>query len=397
MESCCAAIVHDVRLCTALWQTSTRERIGPRNLVFTVNSLARPITSRLPVCKILWLLVCTALVGACGSGDYADAGRYANYLERLASQLGDLPSVDEPTLQSFPSQRELNLSIERQVIDVAEFARLHACDLGDLVGTRNSPLGRVAGPVALLMQDQRWLRLGPGCVGQGQDWLADVLAAKKRSLPQRFWNAVLAGDEFNRVMSTAQPLGKSIEAEANEQQSPDRALRDLLDHQQALAALTINESLLNDTLKAMAQGQSIGGMRQRWRSLRMSLRRAANGLNRESERLCRNNKPTPKAKILRQVFDNHYVSDLQPQFAAHYGADQATVQALRQLQQRLADVAPESFTQWYATTLDPENLDAEWQRTQAALRGHALAWQRLWTHCGMPLSPLAPEAAAAQD
>lgn len=365
--------------------------------MLAVNSFARSFNKTLTVSKTAALLLCAVLVGACGSGDYADAGRYANYLERLASQLGDLPEVVEPSLHSFPTQRELSLAIERQVIDVAEFARLHACDLGDLVGERNSPLGRVAGPVALLVQDQRWLRLGPGCVGQGQDWLADVLAAKERSLPQRFWNAVLAGDEFNRVMSTAQPLGKSDGEGAAELQSPDRALIDLLDHHQALAALTLNESLLNDTLKALAQGESIGGMRQRWRSLRLNLRRAANGLNRESERLCRNNTPTPKAKILRQVFDNHYVSDLQPRFAAHYGTDQATVQALRQLQQRLVGVAPQSFTQWYAATLDPQNLDAEWQATQAVLRGHALAWQRLWTHCGMPLSPLAPKTTAAQD
>lgn len=365
--------------------------------MLAVNSFARSFDQALTFSKTTGLLLCAVLVGACGSSDYADAGHYENYLERLATQLGDLPKTDEPSLQSFPTQRELSLAIERQVIDVTEFARLHACDLGDLVGERNSPLGRVAGPVALLVQDQRWLRLGPGCVAQGQDWLTDVLSAKERSLPQRFWNAVLAGDEFGRVMSTAQPLGGSAREEARSQQSPARGLRDLLDHQQALAALTLNESLLNGTLKELAQGESIGGMRQRWRLLRVSLRRAANGLNRESERLCRNNKPTPKAKILRQVFDTHYVNDLQPQFAAHYGADQATVQALRQLQQRLAEVAPEGFTQWYAATLDPQNPEAEWQRTQTALRGHALAWQRLWTRCGMPLSPLAPNAPAAQD
>lgn len=362
-----------------------------------VNCFARLVNKARTVGKVAGLLLCSVLVGACGSGDYADAGRYANYLERLASQLGDLPNVDEPALQSFPTQRELSLAIERQVIDVAQFARLHACDLGDLVGERNSPLGRVAGPVALLVQDQRWLRLGPACVSQGQDWLVEVLAAKERSLPKRFWNAVLGGDEFNRVMSTAQSLGNSVGGEAGEQQSPARALRDLLDDHQALGALALNESLLNDRLKALAQGESIGGMRQRWRSLRLNLRRAASGLNRESERLCRNNTPTPKAKILRQVFDTQYVNDLQPQFAAHYGADQATVQALRQLQERLAEVAPENFSQWYAVTLDPENPEAEWQRTQVALRDHALAWQRLWTHCGMPLSPLAPDAAAAQD
>ncbi len=365
--------------------------------MLTLKSFARSFYKTLTVSKTAGLLLCAVLVGACGSGDYADAGRYGNYLERLANQLGDLPKGDEPALQSYPTQRELTLAIERQVIDVTQFARLHACDLGDLVGERNSPLGRVAGPVALLVQDQRWLRLGPGCVGQGQDWLVEVLAAKESSLPKRFWNAVLAGDEFNRVMSTAQPLGRSDGEEPLEQQSPARALRDLLDDHQALAALTLNESLLNDRLKALAQGESIGGMRQRWRALRLNLRRAAGGLNRESERLCRNNTPTPKAKILRQVFDTQYVNDLQPQFAAHYGADQATVQALRQLQERLAAVAPETFAQWYAVTLDPENPEAEWQRTQAALRDHALAWQRLWTHCGMPLSPLAPGAAAAQD
>ena len=350
-----------------------------------------------PWAKVATVLLWTLLAAACGNGDYQDAGRYTDYLERLANQLGDLPRSEEPALQSFPTQRELSLTIERQVIDVAEFARVHTCDLGDLVAERNSPMGRVAGPVALLVQDQRWLRLGPACVRQGQDWLADVLVAKRANLPQRFWNAVLAGDEFARLMSSAQRRGGTNSAAATDLLAPDRALRDLLDQHQALASLTLNDSVLNGILKTLAQGQSIGGMRQRWHSLRLNLGRVARGLNRESQRLCRNNKPTPKAKILRQVFDTYYVNGLQPQFAARYGADQATVQALRQLQQRLEQVAPASFARWYEATLNPENPEAEWQRTQAALRGHALAWQRLWTQCGMPLAPLAPGSSAAQD
>lgn len=344
-----------------------------------------------------WFVLGSILVlilGGCGSGQDDAAGRYADYLERLENQLGTLPAGDEAALLSFPRQRELTLQIERQVIDVADFARVHSCDLGDLVGERNSALGRVAGPVALLMQDQRWLRLGPACVGQGQDWLEEILAAKEQSLPQRFWNAVVAGDEFNQLMSAARGLGDDPDVTL---QPADVALRDLLDHHQALASLTLNDRLLNASLQSLSQGESIGSMRQRWRSLRLNLGRVSRGLNRESEQVCRNGKPTPKAKILRQVFDKQYVDILQPEFARHYGADQATVRALHQLTQRLQPQAPEVFTHWYQQTLNPENPQAEWQRTQATLRGHALAWQKLWTHCGMPLAPLAPGAAPAQD
>ncbi len=349
----------------------------------------------LPLGPLLALILCFQSCTDSSSPTVAIHALETQYLKRLGNVLELALSVgraQNTALVPFPRRRALKLPVTPLSIDVAQFAQLHGCDLGDLAASRSSSLGRVAGPVELLAQDQRWVQQAPSCAATGVPWLSDVVAAKRANLPLRFWNAVVAGAELSHAMS----LAGSTAADTVLPVYPDQALRGLADNWVQLSQASLATSVLNSNLQQLANSYPFGAQRLRWLQQRNTLAQAAHGLTQGAAKICRNNQPTPKAKILRRVFNRFYREGIQPELARRYSAEQQSLAALARLLNELrgalelSDVDKQpvvEFTRWYRLTLDTGSAESEWRQTQLAVREHAAAWQSLWQQCGMPLAP----------
>ena len=110
--------------------------------------------------RVCWpLILCLAGCAPAGPDEVL-----ADYLERVARVTGSAPRLESPGPRpSYPARRALRVEVPGRSIDVGEFFDLHGCDMGALVGFRNSPLGRVQTASQRLGYEAAWLPAACRC------------------------------------------------------------------------------------------------------------------------------------------------------------------------------------------------------------------------------------------
>jgi hypothetical protein len=305
------------------------------------------------------------------------------YLQRLSEAL-DRPVVTAPTEQlQYPARRSLLLPIPPLNISVAEFARLHACDMGGLVGARNGSLARLALDSQRLLYEVNWLQAALACIEQGQDWLTPLLEQKVASLPDLFWNATFASTEMSQAM------GQSAAAVKHSSQADEhfRMLADLLESglQQHLQPL---ENHFEKTLRQLTLTARIGERRRYWSTLRAQLEAASVALTQRQPAVCLSGLPNNRSRRLLAVFQRYYVSQWQVEFSQLLSADEQWLTALARSVDLLQSSAPLEFQTWYDNTLSRHSASSEWQLTRQAVTDHVKAWQGLFEQCGIDVASL---------
>jgi hypothetical protein len=336
--------------------------------------------ARVSVWRVLgWLSL--GWLGGCAA-DAPDAD-LQDYRQRVARVLAaDIVPVPEPAGPAYPLRRALRVEIPRSEIDLGEFFDLHGCDMGALVGFRNSPLGRTQGASQRLGYEAAWLAAARRCAA-APTWVEARSAAKQAQLPALFWNALFAGDEMRIAAGASQPIPAGDFA---------WLLREFADQFDALERGTFQLDTFERALAELRTGSRIGPARQAWARWRAELTAVARVLDTEADRVCRNGRPTPRARNLSNVFARFYIEGLQPRLAAEMRGQEAWIRELAALLARLEPVAGAAFADWYGAALAPQSARSEWSRTQAAVLVHARAWQRLFSTCGLD-----PAAAVRQD
>lgn len=317
----------------------------------------------------------------------------ATYLERLAGVLdqpvGAMAASDEraaasaPSATPWPSRRALVLTVAPHSVDGLEFLQAHGCDLGGLIGYRNSPLGRTQRASQRLAYEVEWLRVAAAC-RDAPAWVAALMAEKRSDLPRLFWNATLGSDEFRVAAGRSRPAGLGDFA---------YLLRSLQDQQRALSQPTptgFDGVALEDALGELSRASHIGPARAGWAVQRRVLDTAAGVITDAASRVCPQGRSTPRSRYLGNVFARFYVGALQPMLAASQQRDAAWVDALNALGEALLPVAPQAFLEWRAEVVDPGNPQSEWARTRQAVVAHAKAWQQLFAACAIDPRSLAP-------
>lgn len=330
---------------------------------------------------VLTTLVLLAAAGCQPSGPDAVLSDYVTRVARIVEQ-PVLPAPPE-ALMPYPDARDLSVDIPRRTIDIAEFFELHGCDMGALVGLRNSPLGRLQTPSQRLGYEAAWLAALARCGGGAADWAQTLGDDKRALLPALFWNATFAAPELRTAMGGA---GAAPDADLAD------LLRSLHDSYRALGAGSFDLSALEQTLARLRTGSWVGPARQRWLQWRRHLQATSALLGPAAPRLCLNQQPTPRSRRLQNVFLGFYVEQIQPELAREMGRHAAWIEEIERLTGALGPVVPEPFQQWYAAVLDPAEPGSEWQRTRLAVTDHARAWQRLLAACGIE-----PGAGVRQD
>ncbi|XOV85057.1 MAG: DUF3080 family protein [bacterium] len=327
---------------------------------------------------IVFVLLMPLLSGCGGPESSGDL-----YLQRISQAL-DRPLTTTPTaLVQYPARRHLLRQIPSLNISVAEFARLHACDMGGLVGARNGSLARLALDSQRLLYELTWLQAADVCIRQGQAWLEPLVEQKRASLPDMLWNATFASAELSTAM------GQSTAA-ANHSPGADEHFRMLADL--ISSGLDQNPELLRahfeETLRQLTLSARIGERRQYWSILRAQLQAASAALTQREPAVCLSGRPNDRSRRLLAVFQRYYVAQWQVEFSQRLSADERWLSALARSVELLQTSASVEFLQWYNHTLNNHSERSEWQRTRQAVRDHVQAWQGLFEQCGIDVASL---------
>ena len=322
--------------------------------------------------KLLALIVTGWLsLTACVDAEQRDF----EYVERLAYALGGVYEAEGfPPLVRYPTRRALTLAVVDERINLLEFADLHRCDLGALVGERNSPQNRLAGAAQRFEYEREFLRRAQGCESEA---VQAVLEQKRTALNLHAWNAIFAGHEMQLAMGFAQPQTAVPDMEVM------AALLALVNDVDDTSAPEIDVTALLQRLSV----SSIGNRRAEWQLWRQNLTLARQLLARRT--VCLSGEPTPKARHAVAVFRRYYVQGLQVEAAAKLAEDRRWLAALAKTLDSL-HVAPSEFVNFYERVFAGVP-GSEWSRTEAAFTAHAKAWDTFLAECGLSVRDIAED------
>lgn len=328
-----------------------------------------------------WLLAALLLtLCACRPTPPAEA-LLDDYLAQLEHSLhqprAEISPLPRPT---FPERRHLRQELTDVQVDWLEYWDFRHCGLSELIGERNSVLGRHMTDSGALHLDGRIIRRLRDCIateedGALRDRARELLAAKRRQWPARLWNATLASKEMQRFWSYAtRPLSLHPPSTA--------PVKDTLTFwQQLTPRLTTDQPWPSrkalETHFAHLRNR-LGGATLKAQWLLVQRLEEANQM---LERAAREKSPCPRGHpadtLASRLQPGLYADDIQPYSA---GVDSHSRELYR------------AFAQWLATQPGEwQDLLApfmrQWRHLQQAhaqaSRVHAKHWQAVFSACKM--------------
>lgn len=355
---------------------------------------------------LLLLLVVIAMAGCeqrRGSREMLD-----NYLWRLENVTGlsaRWPREEELRVPGPPRKRLRMIETSEFEIGMLDFLSLQGCGLGEVIGWRNSSLGRVMPPSQRIVYELKFLGAADECIAalraDGEAELAAQLAEaavrKRRELPLVFWNGLFAGDEFAALFSVSAPPPGPDEV-GPELQS---LLQSLLDVEAQLRSwresiadpagpdVVYDGTGFENALAALNGSRAGGGLLRALSELGAYLDSAAELIENalRAKALCPMRKTTERGRYLRNVFDLFYAGEVQPYAVPVHRYGQGILSALARIRESTA-VAPAADGEEYWSNWLGMGTASAWGRFQHALDRHTRAWQLALGEC--QLMPTAP-------
>ncbi len=319
------------------------------------------------------------LVSACGRIPLTD--RLADYREEVASLVVAEPdAVDAaPKAARLPSRRERRIEVEDHRTSGRNFLAMQGCRLGELVGQRNSALGRVMVPSRRLRYEAEVLEVAADCLTdleeERAEALREIVTSKRGELSAHVWNAVWMGVEMEAYLgASANPFAVAARGDASAGlaaalevlERPTRSAEDAAELERALELLS----------REAPAGPVIAGLDAAARELSLvsALLPAgeAGGCSVERRRLSR-------------LFESRYLP-LQAEVAQHdrwMAWRFERLDALFAASQRGLPAVPESMQAYRRGVLSPTEPDGVWRRYRRAILQHADAWRPTLVACGV--------------
>lgn len=335
-------------------------------------------------------LLASLLLAGCARDPVASL--YADYLARLERVTGitvPAEALATDTLR-YPRGRERRLSVPEVPGNVLEIFRLGRCDIGQLIAERNSILGRHADAATRLAIGGRMARRLRGCGkrldAEGADAEAlqtrvdELLAQKSEELSALAWNASLGhqsmADWWSPSAGPLQPTEAAMPGDGLEQLSI------------AVEAALAGERERADTAFSAAyrqlEQQRYGGAWIQAAQTSLAGLAAAEAMldDIDTQRLCPQQRPTPKARVLQTILQQRYFEKIQP--------------LLAELDRNAERMREHLEALWSETEATPPAAvahfrDQVWTAGGSGLseslvqhsRAHAAAWKRLLDACGL--------------
>jgi len=332
------------------------------------------------------MLLCSVLLGCTPERDAESM--LENYLWRLSNVLElDVPASTLSTLTPLPRTRDRRLSVSAFEIGLLDFLSVQGCSLGELVGYRNSSLGRVMPDSQRLVYEIDFVdsvdrcvpRLDPQSDVELIHQLSTVRDRKYAEIGIHFWNAIFAGPEFGQLFSASAALPNPDQVD----QTPaalaaSQQLLALLSHSdpRAAPALALDRAQLESALAQLSAGGAGGQLRQRIAVLQDTLVRATLMLNQatDARAICPMQRPTERGRTLRNVFDLFFAGDIQPYAVPIFNHGVLLLDALTALRERGAVSPPPAMQGFWQQALGTDK-SSEFGRFKRVWQGHIKAWQ----------------------
>jgi hypothetical protein len=340
-----------------------------------------------------YLVLLSALsLAACGPADDGLALQ-ADYLQRLNNAVEGDGAEDfqrEQLLRyRMPARRERLVEIPEIRIGLLDLLiDVRRCPaLQQRISLRNSSLGKQLQASSRLAYEGDLLRALQACsraLQRGADTelranLDSLAEQKRRQLPAVFWNALNASPEVERYLRFAdQALPRSP--------GEDDAALDALGQLAGLGSvlpqdLPPSAAQLDPWFFALHSSDQGGQLITSLSSLGHSLNQAGQLLEQRLQRRppCPQGRPTPRGRILQNVFVKFYAGGLQPYLAQVHQRGQRWSESLLQLS--AAPQAPPATRHYLLSLAGPgESL---WEEFQQANGRHVRAWQQILKSCGL--------------
>jgi hypothetical protein len=329
-----------------------------------------------------------------------------NYTERVARVLEEPIHTHFDTAANiplFPPRRDRLLPLTDLRQGPIEVLALRHCDLLGLIAERNSSLGKVMRPSKQLVYEIRLLhqvrecrtRLDstPDADPQLRRQIEDIYTLKARELPAVLWNAIYASSEMEANFSRGDPaLPRPGKDGADGSEATLRSLQALADLQTLISTPNWTPPQQLQDLEQHYQALNANRFGSQWlRSLWLltrTLEQTAQALERREQRasLCPQQRPTPRARILLNVFRLYYAGDVQPYLARVHRSGQRWKALHEQLLRQLPATPQMQEYRWHIFA--DANPDSLWQRYNRARDHHTRSWQATLRNCQlMPGSP----------
>ncbi len=322
------------------------------------------------------------------------SNRLANSLDSDAELNLDIPLVIPP----YPYRRERIRPVPDLRQGLIEVLNLRHCQLINLIAERNSSLGKVMPPSRQMVYEIRLL-FGLGrCLqtlhqsDSDPDLLAqvnDIFQIKKAGFEASLWNGIFTSDAIERNFSRSEP---PLSLNDDDGFSQSRQALIMLNRIAALNS-DINTGQINwtepdylDQLEPHYQALSSLRYGSRWlRSLYLityTLNHTADVIEQRLKQrpLCYNKQATPKALIVKNVFNKYYAGQLQPYMARVDREGREWLELNRQLLLNFKHI-PAAMQDYQAQII--ANDAPLWQNYITARDRHTEAWQQLLSQCNL--------------
>lgn len=339
--------------------------------------------------RCLATLLASLLLVGCARDPVASL--YADYLARLERVTGvEAPAeaLSTNTLR-YPRGRERQLPVPKVGGSVLELFRLSRCDIGQLLAQRNSILGRHADTATHLAIDGRIAQRLTRCLealnsADKEDArllarIDELLEEKSVAMTARAWNAGLGSQAMADwwspsadalVPSEAGMPGDGLEQLALAVQAALEGKRELADKAFSKAYRQLERQRYGGAwLNAMQT--SLAGL-----SAATTLLHSI-----DTTRLCPQQQPTPKARILQTILQQRYFDNIQPLLAELDRAGEAMHEALEILWP--ADAKAPAAVATFRARVWADAESGLGNRLLHESRSHAAAWKRVLQACGL--------------
>lgn len=345
--------------------------------------------------SVIWLALMSLALHGCERGELTPTPAY---LERLARVL-ETPlaaSTTQPLgAPAFPPPAVLRQPFAVADLNWLEFARLHRCDFGDLVGYRNSGLGRVMDDYERLRYELRLRTALNRCLAgvptapapATAELLKRLLEQKARDVTIAYGRLAFASDDFSRWLRLP-AAAASLKPASQAKPMPLSVLQTLAAQSQRLkdgeADVLLERQVLDAALGKLSASGGGGTALAHWVWVEQQLQTAVTLLGDAGTRICRNGQPTPRARRLKRVFQRYYVGELQPELARRVNPHRPWVESLDQWLKR-SGYDNSELEAWRRAAVAVDHPGSLWSRTRQAFKDHATAWQQLAQACDLDL------------
>ena len=322
-----------------------------------------------------------------------------DYVERVANVTDSQASAANPfasDLLRYPDRRDRRLPLADVRIGMLKFLGLIQCDLQEIVGKRNSSLGKVMPVSQQLIYEHRVLVSVRQCrrqLGEKdsnlfelQQTLDEIVALKSADLPRVYWNATFGSPEFEHMFSLATaPL--PVDAAGAPPGHIERALGHLASLGSRLgdATLELESAQLEAHYQALTSRRMAGELLGALELLRFHLDAAALAIEDRLARrpMCYNGRATPRARHLENVFYTFYVAQVQPYLSQVHRQTRTWLERVNQLATAQRAQMTPAFEAYFDTQLSLDAPAALWTGYEESLRRHTNAWQTILGQCGL--------------